>query len=289
MSIPPIDLAAISKPLTKLVAAVAQGVGGIYRPVGTVLQAKADANARIILAQADIDVDELQHRALQRLLHVETERQKNLDVIIDLATSALPETVHQDPVEKDWITQFFGLAQDVSDPQMQMLWAKILAGEVAEPDSTSRRTLEFLKTISKTEAAMFVALLSVSFTDEHGWRFIVSDRVTYETIVTDFDDVDVGTHLLEIGILATEELGIEVSKLRDLQISYGGTRCQFLGPASPPVTPKLRMPLLENRLGIRRFTAIGQELATVAEMRIHPNFLASLSDSLKKIQVHIEF
>jgi hypothetical protein len=45
MSNPIIDLAPLSTPVTKLVEVVAQGIGAIYRPVGTVLQAKADANS----------------------------------------------------------------------------------------------------------------------------------------------------------------------------------------------------------------------------------------------------
>jgi len=289
MTNPIVDLTPLSKPVTKLVEVVAQGIGALYKPVGTVLQAKADAKARLILTEADIEVSELWRRAAQRLLYTEIERQKNLEAIIDKARAALPERVREDPVPKDWITHFFTAAQDVNDEDMQLIWGRILAGEVAEPGNTSRRTLEFLKTLSKQEAEMFVALLSVSFAEKQGWRFVVENSVTSRTLVEAFGGVDVERHMLDIGILGAEPTLVPASQTSAWRFSYGTLSLKFVGPPPPPRTPKLGLQTLEHKLFIRLFSAIGQELSRVARQEVREGFVAHLSDSIQKqIRVRIE-
>ncbi|MBA4354443.1 MAG: hypothetical protein C0409_07095, partial [Novosphingobium sp.] len=44
-------------------------------------------------------------------------------------------------VGEDWQRKFASFAQDVSEPQMQRVWARILAGEIRKPGSFSYRTM----------------------------------------------------------------------------------------------------------------------------------------------------
>lgn len=55
----------------------------------------------------------------------------------------------------DWHTRFFEACGNVSDEDMQQLWAKLLAGEIYHPGSSSLRTLECLRNLSKEEALLF--------------------------------------------------------------------------------------------------------------------------------------
>jgi len=66
-------------------------------------------------------------------------------------------TVAQEPVKEDWAAQFFEHCQDVSDEQMQVVWSKILAGEVAQPCSFSMRTLHAVKMLRSGDANTFTA------------------------------------------------------------------------------------------------------------------------------------
>lgn len=61
-----------------------------------------------------------------------------------------------EPVNKDWLNRFFTIVEDVSDAEMQQLWARILAGEVKKTKSYSLRTLEVLRNMTKEEANLFV-------------------------------------------------------------------------------------------------------------------------------------
>ena len=60
--------------------------------------------------------------------------------------------------DPDWTARFFDCIQDVSSDDMQRLWAKLLSGEVERPGSTSLRTLDTLKNMTKIEAQIFSKL-----------------------------------------------------------------------------------------------------------------------------------
>jgi len=56
------------------------------------------------------------------------------------------------PVDDDWLFTWREHAGKVSTEDLQRLWGSVLAGEVKAPGRYSIRTLEFLKTLSKSEA-----------------------------------------------------------------------------------------------------------------------------------------
>lgn len=64
----------------------------------------------------------------------------------------------QEPPEKnvddDWLFRWRDNASDVSSDELQALWGKVLAGEVKCPGTFSMRTLEFLRNISRDDAAL---------------------------------------------------------------------------------------------------------------------------------------
>jgi uncharacterized repeat protein (TIGR03899 family) len=146
---------ALSKPIEKLIDAIASGCGKAYGPTDIRRTAKAQADAEVILAEAAARKSEIAQRAAHRLLQIEETRQRNIDAIAAIAASQLPEEVSDTPVEQDWATRFFREAQDISDEQMRQLWGKLLAGEVAKPGSFSMRTLSVVSNLSPTEATKF--------------------------------------------------------------------------------------------------------------------------------------
>lgn len=60
----------------------------------------------------------------------------------------------------DWFVRFFEDAGNISDEQMQELWAKVLAGEIEKPGSFSLRTLDLLRSLSKSEAETLQTIAS---------------------------------------------------------------------------------------------------------------------------------
>lgn len=280
-----VDLGTLSQPITKLIEVVAQGTGNLYKPVGTVLQAYADRMANVIIAEGDEKISEIRQRAATRVRHIEIERQKNLDAIIEKAHEALPEKVSETPVPKDWITHFFDAAQDVSDQEMQKIWARILAREVAAPGATAPRTLEFLKTMTRDEAEAFKAVLSVSLMDSGGWYNFIDEQPANKLLEDKYATADVVNHMQDIGILGSQILFLRTGPSEFSEFFYGGVKYRFAGP-KPRDSETGAYPA--HILNSKRFTNIGQQLSSVAGKEGLPNFISDFEVYLQKHGVWLE-
>ena len=65
----------------------------------------------------------------------------------------------------DWFLRFFESASNVSNEDMQKLWATILAGEVTNPGSFSLRTLDTVYNMSQNEAMIFLEATKIIIDD----------------------------------------------------------------------------------------------------------------------------
>lgn len=86
------------------------------------------------------------------------EHQINLEQIsrIALEEAAKMEgaSADKEPIDKDWFSQWRNRAKDVSDEEMQRLWAKALAGEAQRKGSFSIHSLDFLSRMSREDAEL---------------------------------------------------------------------------------------------------------------------------------------
>lgn len=172
------DLAGLSAPLQKCVELISAGMGTLYRPKAMRNEADAKAYQIKVVAKAEAEVgviasqgqanaqleyiktlaegeQEIFERARSRLIAREVEGQQNVEAIAENAIKFLPGQVTDDPVSPDWRRKFFLEAENVCDEDMQELWGRVLAGEVAKPGSYSLRTLGVLKSLSLEEAEAF--------------------------------------------------------------------------------------------------------------------------------------
>lgn len=170
------DLLGLSEPVTKLIETVSCGVGKIYEPWHVRRMAKAKAKELEVISSTfnenlqlpvkyddgrisidASDANDLIQRAKNRILFQEMKKQQNIDSVIDVAYSMLEQatTVSKTPVDSDWISEFFDNVANVSNENMQVLWGKVLAGEVESPGRFSKRTLDGLKKLTQMEATIF--------------------------------------------------------------------------------------------------------------------------------------
>ena len=166
----------------------------------------------VLKADSPTPVD-LDSRYLLRTEYQGAKKQLNVENVTSAAVEELlndPEVETLNPEgspDPDWVSKFFSAVEDVSDEEMQRLWAKVLAGEVKQPQSFSFRTLEFLKTLSKSEAELFtkVAKFSAVSTEKN----FIGDFKNDKHLVGQF-----GVKLLEIvqlseiGFIFPERLSI---------------------------------------------------------------------------------
>jgi hypothetical protein len=277
-----ISLDKLSEPLTKLVEVVAAGVGKLYEPVGVVRRAKADARAAVILAESGQEIISIERRAAARVDYREGMRQENIENVARIAAGELPAKVSADPVAQDWTTQFINGVQDVSDTDMQLLWARILAGEVARPGTYSKRTLEFLRTLDKWEAEAFSAICSYALQDENGWHCILHSKPYEEYLDRKFKSHGIEYHLTAIGLLMSNMGMATPSFMKEKKISYFGRRYRWVSNLEPDVTPSLRLKMPEFGPGMRHFSQIGQELAPIAGAAPVAGYVEALSRHLQQ-------
>ena len=160
-------------------------LSGVADPMLAAWRAKRFAKARQIEAESHADTTEILRsygifpRELdapfeyditigqdieQRLKLQEDKRQRNIGSVTFRASEILSDVrdVPDQEPDHDWTARFFNEVQDVSSERMQELWAKVLAGQVERPGSTSVKTLDILRNLDHKTAKLFERLCSVS-------------------------------------------------------------------------------------------------------------------------------
>lgn len=128
----------------KLVEKVSNAVGGIFAPWQIKRLAKAEVEAALTKQQGEIEIADLQRRALHRFVEEETRKQINIENITAKALPLLNEKSDPAKIEDDWITNFFDRSRIVSDGEMQKLWSRVLAEEANTPGTFSKRMVNLL-------------------------------------------------------------------------------------------------------------------------------------------------
>lgn len=150
-----INLGDISKPATVLIEKVSSAVGVLYEPRRIRKKAEAEVAAEKIKALASIELNEIQQRAMVRLVQQEARKQENIETITAQAATSLGDDAKVDELEEDWVAHFFKQCDTVSDKEMQSLWSRLLSGEATNPGTFSKRTVDFIASMDKKDALLF--------------------------------------------------------------------------------------------------------------------------------------
>lgn len=105
--------------------------------------------------------------------------------IADAVHSEEKSTAPKGTYDFDWFIRFFDYASNISNEEMQKLWAKVLAGEVQKPNSTSITLLHTLSMMRQEQALSFCNVSRFALMDgkenyAHPLLFISSNRKAYE-------------------------------------------------------------------------------------------------------------
>ena len=249
-----INLGDISKPADTLIKKVASAVGCIFEPYQIKRIAKAEAEASLIRAAGDIQVTELQRRAMQRFVEEETRKQINIEQITSKALPLLEHNSKPEAIEDDWITDFFDKCRLVSDQEMQSLWSKVLSGEANKPGSYSKRTVNFISCLDKSEAVLFSKLCGYGC--QMGQVIPIIYDVQHEIYNKNGINFMTLSNLESIGLINFNNIaGFQLLKLpKTFSILYYGQHIKFEMPKDADNSIELGKVLL---------TKLGQELAPI--------------------------
>ena len=307
------DIAGLSKPLTRLIEVVADGIGGVSRPLLTRRNASAKAYEIKTIAEAiaesqkllgtvgysagEISIQSnqgreaarlpeatLDKRVVSRMAYQEAKKQSNLESIVRCAADDLEgnEDLGPDRPDGNWTSRFFRIAEDITTEYMQVLWGKVLAGETRQPGSFSLRTLDVLKNVSQGEAEAFVRVAEIALhcgrdafiLDPDGGKFL-KDRlgITFPDLLL----------LREIGLMVEPNLAFSLLKIdQALQtvFSCGSTCIVVKRPAGSPEI-EIQQVLI--------FSEVGTQLLQLVDRKpADPDYIAQLVALLQGDEVAIK-
>ena len=332
------DIVKLVTAVTKLADYAASGIGSVAGPMLASWKARREANAKLIVARGEVEAQRIlaegQAQTMQIIAHAqadaratlvspdatvqgqlefgaavnqriqfqEEKRQSNIVAVIGQAAQELGDREVQDhEVDHDWTARFFNDVQDVSSEEMQQLWAKILAGEVEKPGSTSIKTLDILKNLDKSNAILFRNLSSICVSIRPDGNKFIDARVP--SLGSNAGTNSLREYGLDFGNLnVLNEHGLIISDYNswyDMRVSIGLTLPQagllyipfhFQGKYWILIPTNQRDLNSEFRLSGVALTKSGQELSRIVDLESANRYSQDLKkyfddNSLNMVQV----
>lgn len=205
-------------------------------------------------------------------------KMKNYSEIAKKADKLLKEQDAEEMPQQsiDWHIRFFEDSGNISDEELQNIWARILAGEVYHPGSYSLRTLECLKNLSPEEAQLFKKVCDCSVSIGHKVSLLKIGNIITENDIS-YDDI---LRLVDCGLINSD---VQVS----MELKVGDTFVGLAHNDKTGVVIKRRKEEVDNNTRVLRipqylFSACGRELFSIVSDGLDIQLLRDiLSESYK--------
>ncbi len=217
-----------------------------------------------------VSIDE---RAKSRVIHKRTVEQENIEAITNHATKDILNTkaVSDKEVNKDWIFKFFNLAEQVSEQDMQMIWGKILAGEVKRPNSYSIRTLEILSSLTKDDALIFSKLANFAISDNNIYPIAY---IFHKKHMDEFNKKELG--LIYSDIMIMEDIGLISTSKSFITYKYEDYNQVEICAGHQKLVIEIREKAKEQRFPAKCFTRAGTELLNLIDKKASDEYIKKI-------------
>jgi len=220
------------------------------------------------------DIRDLYDRTCNRMLWQEMKKQKNIESVINKTKELLESeaNISEQDVDEDWMSRFFSSIQDISNEKMQLLWSKILAGEIKKPRTFSMRLLDCMTKISKDEAQLFEKYSLHMLNIGSKIAIIRNDEFEKKHDIS-YDDILI---LKECNLIESSPF-LSINFLPDVQdeafciIRYNG-QCITIEMAKGK----------EFSLPVYQLTRLGTELFQVVKVKYDTNYLSDVAQYIAK-------
>ena len=196
---------------TKAVKAGIDILGKVFGPTITRRQAAADAQAEIQLALANrlayhIESNSLDPDVLEMLSTCGGKASvANLANILSTALPMLDEIADSALISDDWIANWRDKARLVSDEEMALLWAQLLAGEVNSHGTYSPKAVNMLADMDRSDAQLFHDLCRFQVMR---YEFEFGPRDNLPLVINPSDEIYTNNGVTDEGLLALEDIGL---------------------------------------------------------------------------------
>lgn len=221
-----------------------------------------DSISFLTTAKAEAD-----YRMIKRAVNL-----RKIAVIAEEEAGEIPDKeVSDEPVDLDWFARWREAAQDVSNEEMQQLWARLLSGEVKKPGSYSLQSVSLLRNLSSKQAGWIAALAPFAV---GSWIFKNCDEFLNEAglnfeVLLELESLGILTGLDAVGGI-NREINFQLhSDNEDIYVTLlpaHGVGVLITHEAPPP---KINIPIY----GI---LSVGQELISLGQFASNEDYLKKL-------------
>jgi hypothetical protein len=201
----------------------------------------------------------------------------------DEAAAVADEAVSDAPVDPDWFARWRTNAEDIHDDEMRRLWARILAGETKQPESFSLHTLDFMRRLSKEDAALIEKVAPFTCGRDL-FRGAASEKVLESRGLT----LGVFIELQELGVMSgVEAVGLQ-KQFTSNQVDRFGRPFRFWNKAlmvqADDPAKKIQLPVYGiTKVGLQvmslgKFQADDEYVRAIAKIIATQGFQVSIGD-----------
>jgi len=206
------DLLGLSEPATKLIEMVSNAIGTLYEPrkikkladaeayrIKTITETarKTNFNGEIEFIDGKIKIsnNDTINQEIKPIFVSEIKRlineNNNIRKIADFAYSELENNQNKidDEVDEDWRNNFFDKSRKIYSEDLQFIFGKILAGEIKQPGTYSKRLLVLLSNLSQKEAKIFSKVAKYVIRNCTNNAFIISDDDILKSFGIKLDEI----------------------------------------------------------------------------------------------------
>jgi hypothetical protein len=259
-----------------------------------------DASASQIAEQMRTDPEYIR-AAASKFAHKIIRERVNIDQVSEIAAAELksePLATMQDteteapPISDDWLNAFENEASQMSSAQMQLLFGKILAGEIRRPQSFSIKTIKLMGQLDNQAATLFRILCSLSISLRIPvFGIVVDARVTalggsaasnsLQSYGLTFDNLNV---LKEYGLIISDYsswVDYQLTVVRNGQIAMPLTYQKVPWALVPKSVDPAPGPSNLHVHGVG-FSRSGKELLSIVDIEPNDQYTAALKDFFDK-------
>jgi len=164
---------------------------------------KAESEAFITKLQIIYGYTRVEAQALNRVILYRNLCDSNYSEILEKAFPLFCSCANIGSINEDWLFYHYEKASKISQPDIQELWAKILAGEVNHPGSFSKQTLSILELISIKEAVTFEKLSSFLFYINNSPNIVFHTKNALKDLNLDFSYSDL-IQIQSLGLISID-------------------------------------------------------------------------------------
>lgn len=200
-------------------------------------------------------------------------REVNVSKTLLLTEQALEADQQAPPEGKpsdDWIFRWRESVSEVSQPDLQRLWASVLAGEIKSPGNFSLRTLEFLRNLSQPEAALVEKLAPFVVNDviyRGDEQLLESEGITYGFLLS----------MQELGLVTgAESTGLSITWRTSRE---DGFSLPLISHSKVLIATHLD-PTKQVTLPVCQLSRVGRELLALGTFEPHVPYLKRLGRAI---------